>query len=221
MTRPRSNALTHEDPRFPHWGNPAHKLNITRAGPYRLDQSGYMLLRYPETSEGWKFHISAYPYNAEALAEVVLPLLTRMNVAHKYLELHKLGTLAGNAVGKFIAYYPVSPADAHAIALAIQSSVASMGNLQGPVIQDEMRFGSTGILYTRYGSYRNEYISGPPETETKSLDPARGRRTYHQGYIRPSWIPDLNADHSTTKFPLYDARRKLRSLKESEVPWVN
>ena len=40
------------------------------------------------TPEGWEFHISAHPHNAEVLAEVVLPLLTRMDVLHKYLELY-------------------------------------------------------------------------------------------------------------------------------------
>ena len=174
-------------------------------------------------AEGWKFHISAHPHNAEAIAEVVLPVLTKRQVWHKYLELHTLGTRTGNAVGKFIAYYPISPKDAHDVAAALSSVLASPGvrNLKGPVIQKEKRFGNTGFLYTRYGSFQYEYIKGPPDTGTCSYDSRRGKRNYHVGHVRPSWINALQDDHSEIKFPIYDARRVLRGLPESKEVWVD
>lgn len=225
MVRPRSNALTAGDPRLPHWFDPAYQLHIANAGPYHPDPSGYKVFNGTRhhATEGWKFHVSAYGHNAEALAGVLLPLLTAGNVYHKYLELNVLRTRTGVETGKFIAYYPISPQDAHHIAAAIGNAIAGAGlvNQNGPTIQDEMPFGATGILYTRYGSYAYEYIKGPPNENTCSLDPPRGVRAYHVGRVRPTWIPDLTTDVSNTLFPTYDARRTLRGLPESNATWVN
>jgi len=226
MPRQRSDDLVRRDGRLPHWQDPAYLLNVANAGPYGPDQSGYKVFRGTghAATEGWKFHISAYPDNAEALAEILLPLLTRLNVFHKHLELHQLLTRTGVEVGKFIAYYPVSPRNAHTLALAISTELATHGmpHPKGPVIQDEMAFGNTGILYTRYGSYAYRCVKGPPGTNTCSWDPPRGLRPYHNtGRVRPSWIPDLRTDHSNALFPLYDAVRTLRGLPESQVAWVN
>src|SRR5262245_2128544 len=102
MVRPRSNALAPGRPRLPHWFDPNYVLNIANAGPYHHDPSGYKVFNGTrhQATEGWKFHVSAHAYNAEALAGVLLPLLTNMNVYHKYLELNVLRTRAGVETGK-------------------------------------------------------------------------------------------------------------------------
>lgn len=226
MTRPRRSAADSRNPPLPHWLDPHYRLNIAHAGPYHPDPSGYNVFYGTQqaATEGWKFHITAYPHNAEALAGVVLPVLTRLNVFHKYLELNVLRTRTGVETGKFIAYYPISPRNAHTLELAISTALGTSGlpNLGGPPIQDEMRFGNTGLLYARYGSFAYEFIRGPQGPQpTKSMDPPRGIRAYHVGRIRPSWIPSLTTDFSNTPFPTYDARRTLRNLPESTAPWSN
>lgn len=226
MTRARSNALYPGDPRMPNWLNPQYRLVVPNSGPYRPDPSGYKLF-YGNghlATEGWKFHVSAHPHTAERLAGILLPLLTALDVWHKYLELHTLRTRTGEDIGKFMAYYPRSPAHAHLVAMRIAQALATQGSnrLDVPAIAGERRFGATGILYTRYGSYQYDSVKGPPGSNTRSGDPARGIKPYHAtGRLRPSWIPDLWQDTSTAVFPQYDARRTLHGLPESTQPWVN
>ncbi len=224
--RARSNALFAGDPRLPTWMQPAYQMPVPEgAGPYHHDpMSGYELFSStrPSPAEGWKFHISAYPWTAERIAGVVLPVLTAMNVWHKYLEIPKLTTRERDAVGKFIAYYPISANDAHTIAGELTSALARSGlpHLTGPAIAGEMAYGESGLLYTRYGSYQYEYVQAPGGMQ--SLDPARGLRPYHSaGRLRPSWITDLRQDASDTVFPRYDARRTLRGRPESSEPWTD
>jgi hypothetical protein len=142
----------------------------------------------------------------------------QFKVKHKYLHPALLRIRQGTDVGKFIAIYPTSARNAHTIALAL--SLHLRGHTGG-AIPGEMLFGSTGVLFARYGSFEYEYVKGPPNTNTKSLDSPRGHRPYQQGTVRPSWIPDLNTDLSNTPFPRYDARRTLHSRPESNQPWVN
>lgn len=188
------------------------------AGPYHPDPSGYLVSTVGiMSSEGWKLHLTARPHNAAAFAALVLPVLTQLGVKHKYLHPAKLATRSGTDVGKFIAIYPTSAAQAHTI--KIQLTPHLVGH-EGPRVPGEMAFGPSNLLFARYGSFVYEYVKGPSGTNTKSLDSARGIRPYHRGTIRPSWIPDLTIDQSPTAFPIYDARRTLHYLPESDVHWV-
>ncbi len=232
MTRERSNALTKDDPRRPNWLKDDYVMPVPNAGSYSADPSGYIVHRGQRhhATEGWKFHVSAFPHSAETIAQIVLPVLQQLDVYHKYLELKKLPSRIGVEVGKFIAYYPISPNDAHQVAGAVGAALmrAALGESAGPAIQDELAFGPTKLLYTRYGSYAYEFVMGPPPRNpdgtptTKSMDPPRGFRDYHKsGRVRPSWIPDLLTDQSNTLFPKYDARRTLHTLPESTDPWAD
>jgi len=171
-------------------------------------------------SEGWKFHISADPWNAEEMAQLVMPVLQFHNVKHKYLQLNQLRTRIGVEVGKFIAYYPYSCAHAHMIAAAISGTLTGQRCAQGPIVKNEQPFGTSGVLYTRYGSYTSEFVIAPG-VELKSVDPPRGYRPYHDnGTIRPSWITPLLDDNTNTLFPKYNPRN-MRYWKESDLPWKN
>jgi hypothetical protein len=220
--RQRAGGIAQNNAPLPHWLDPNFAYVPPQgAGPY-VPLMGYHVFYGTRLrpSEGWKFHISAHPHNAEALANAVLPILTQMNVWHKYLTLHMLHTRQGNEVGKFIAFYPVSCADAHAIAAAL---AAALHNRTGPAIAREMRFGASAVLFARYGSFLNEYVLGPPNTNTntRSCDPARFPRAYHQGHIRPSWIADLTNDQSAAQFPQYPPGQVGHGVRESQATWVN
>jgi len=199
--------------------NPNHVLVFPNsATQYRFDPSGYIAYSplCDFRSEGWKFHISAHPHCAEEMAQLVIPVLQAHGVFHKYLELNKLRTRVGEAVGKFIAYYPKSCLQAHTIAAEIDHVLGGQACAQGPVVKDEQPFGISGVLYTRYGSYTSEWVRAPEGK--KSLDPPRGVRGYHKGKVRPSWINALLNDHSDTLFPKHE-RNEMKSLGESDRPW--
>jgi hypothetical protein len=225
--RQRAGGIAQNNAPLPHWLDPAFVYAPPQgAGPYQ-PLMGYHVFKGTRhhASEGWKFHISAHPYNAEDLANTVLPILTQMNVWHKYLELNKLPTRQGVEVGKFIAVYPISCADAHAIAAAL---AAALHNRTGPAIASELVFGASTVLFARYGSFKDEWVLGPPNTNTKSLDPARGVRPYHQGQIRPSWVPDLTNDQNANAFPAYNRDQVFgrhgrggTHSNESQATWVN
>jgi hypothetical protein len=171
-------------------------------------------------AEGWKLHVTASPLDAATIAGLVLPELTQLGVPHKYLHPFKLSQKKkGKDVGKFIAIYPRSAGEAHRIEALLYSDLYGH---TGPAVPGEKAFGLTGMIFVRYGSFVDEFILGPPGTNTKSLDSARGYRKYHQGTVRPSWIKDLDTDFDPTPFPNYNPRTiKLKLRKESDEVWVN
>jgi hypothetical protein len=185
---------------------------------YRFDPSGYIAYsgQCDFRSEGWKFHISAHPYCAEEMAQLVMPVLQAQGVFHKHLQPDKLRTRVGEAVGKFIAYYPKSCLHAHTIAAAIDHALGGQACAKGPVVKDEQPFGISGVLYTRYGSYTSEWVRAPEGK--KSMDPPRQFREYHKGKVRPSWITALLDDHSDELFPKHE-RNEMKFLAESNLTW--
>ena len=131
--------------------------------------------------EGWKLHVSATSASAGAVAEVALPMLRRMGVAHKVVgSTELLATMRGTQAGKFITIYAASAAEAKAIAAALDSALAGKG-LTGPLIGGELPVGSSGLIYTRYGGF----------TKSTVTDPKTGLEVRDvRGQIKPDWVAD-------------------------------
>jgi hypothetical protein len=134
-------------------------------------------------SEGWKLHVSAAPGTSLQGANLVLPRLREMGVAHKVVESPvALETqMTGKQQGKFITIYPRSDAEARSIVSALDP-LLSGGRLSGPVITGERSLGSSGLIYTRYGGFTKPTVTHPSGREVP--DNFRGTE-------RPPWIPDL------------------------------
>lgn len=161
----------------------------TRPGPIRFgpDSEGYVQGKIfrewiPEQppSEGWKVHVSASPDSAPQVADLVLPKLRAMNVAHKVVGTPEdLGRLGGTQAGKFITIYPRNVAEAKATVSTLDALLRGRG-LTGPVISGERPLGGSGLIYTRYGGFTKSTVTSPSGEEVRDV----------RGTDRPSWIPD-------------------------------
>ncbi len=91
---------------------------------------------------GWKIHVSASITSARTVAALVLPVLHRARVWHKFVPLLKnLGAMKGEQYGKFITIYPnpdnIAAADGWqilipAITVAIQGSGIAFPRISDP-----------------------------------------------------------------------------------------
>lgn len=130
----------------------------------------WIYVRYPGAStpqQGWKLHVSANVWSAEAVLRTTLPVLLADNASFKVASsrdaLHALNS--GNAglsqVGKFITVYPQT--DAQAVRLAASLHAATQG-LVGPVISSDRPLVIDSLVHYRYasfGSRRMQTLLGP------------------------------------------------------------
>ena len=98
---------------------------------------------------GWKLHISAYWYNAEDIAKVVLPLLCQKGIWHKYAKSPKiLGDMTDEDAGKFITIYTCKADEKHPeITQLVDELNRRLGRFTGPKINGEESFGQ--LVYGR------------------------------------------------------------------------
>jgi len=108
---------------------------------------------------GWKLHISAYPYNAQEIANVVLPILCKMRIGHKYVQSSMLlSRMTGEQRGKFITIYTNDNSEAgegDQIASIKATVCPLLQHFAGPEIVDgegapERKFGH--LIYGRLSS---------------------------------------------------------------------
>ncbi|MGH8501770.1 MAG: hypothetical protein ACREVE_04735 [Gammaproteobacteria bacterium] len=134
--------------------------------------------------EGWKLHVSATPQSAQQIAEV-LPKLRQMNIYHKVvLSRDKLVLLEGSdtQAGKFITIYPKDVEEAKRIVKMLDEALAGRG-LAGTVIKGEKAVGSSGLVYARYGEFKDGHEIINPNTG----EPETGLRG---NKYKPDWIDD-------------------------------
>ncbi len=149
--------------------------------------------------EGWKFHVSAWPWNAQRIAGLVLPVLIARNVWHKvFTPLSLMRTkLVGEAQGKFIAIYSISTQDTYDIAQAL---VGLLQGEDGPTVgnnpEGEQPVQNCRVLYSRYGGYKDETISAPKVPlvagRPGKLHPETSMKDNRQIW-KPSWIAPWGA----------------------------
>ncbi len=204
MTRPRSNALYSGDPRTPNFLQPNYSISVPGSGPYLRDPMNRAFVDFYGTrdhpGEGWKLHISAKPHNAEQLASVVLPVLTRNNIWHKFIDRpYVLGNLAGTQVGKFLVVYTISTSDTRAI---INLLNPLLQGFEGPRVHGDSPVGGSPVLYARYGGFVSKFV----------MSPAGGKVIDNRNKTAPFWAPGFLAGRNY-KYPVY-TNRDVRYLSD-------
>lgn len=108
--------------------------------------------------QGWKIHVGAKPGNAHKVAEIALPILARIGVAHKILgSMEIIGKLQSDQTqkGKFITVYPLNDDQALNIAKVLDQALTQAGftpsDFDTP--PHDALFGKAGGVFTRYGAY--------------------------------------------------------------------
>lgn len=166
MTRPRSNALATGAP----ISVEGHGiLNFkTFTGDYAPAPGNPDFLtawigskRVGHPMKGWKLHITAYPRNANLIAQTVLPILYDMKIWHKYIKSPLLlSKMTDGQRGKFITVYTRdnddSPgAECSAVVAAVSPALAD-DSIEGPPVAHErclakMIYGRRSFDYTKPG----------------------------------------------------------------------
>jgi len=137
------------------------------------------------SSQGWKLHISVHPEEVTKFNDVVLPLLQKLRVCHKYYPQTAYKQMnwrpegePKDGLGKAIAVYPDDP-------LALKKVVRFV---EGYLIENKLTFrpfpggipgdllvGKTGLMYIRYGGFAGVIADQKkvynPETKKKEKDP--------------------------------------------------
>jgi hypothetical protein len=103
--------------------------------------AAHVSLRY---KRGWKLHVSAFPYHAEEIAEIVLPILCRLRIWHKYVKSSLLlSRMTSSDRGKFITIYTddlTEDGSGPDIATIVMLLAPLLGRFVGPAIA-ETQFG--------------------------------------------------------------------------------
>ena len=85
--------------RIAHWKPVGNRYNVP-IEVYKKVHKGYI------KTGGWKIHVSATPDKARQVAAAVLPILSRVEVWHKYVgNIVDLERMVGPQAGKFITIY--------------------------------------------------------------------------------------------------------------------
>lgn len=109
-------------------------------------------------SQGFKIHLSASLEDAEATINIAVPILIERCTPFKVIADPSLHRFANSKLfprgssGKFITIYPSS--QEMFIELTSELALATKG-LSGPYILSDRRYGDSGVVYYRYGGFRN------------------------------------------------------------------
>jgi hypothetical protein len=104
-------------------------------GRFRVGEQGYA------AAGGWKIHVSAHPFNAQRVANLVLPILCNLHVWHKYVNsTTDLAQMTDGQEGKFITVYPNpdnidSPTGWRNVVALIRGAFVNANVLQ-PIVMD-------------------------------------------------------------------------------------
>ena len=119
---------------------------------------------YPAPKQGFKFHVSVLPEDAEIVARSVLPTLRRLRIAHKVvrnLERYRM-QFTTKQKGKFITIYTKDAAQAQQVLSAITPELIELrqfgGIRPGPApttresshAETEILVGGGGFVWTRW-----------------------------------------------------------------------
>ena len=106
--------------------------------------------------QGWKAHISATPENMENVLNVVLPILNKNNIRHKFTPIERFATKdkTSNLFDKLITIYGKTPEETARILQEIDSALLSK-NLTEARWKDspENRWGKSGMISYRFGEF--------------------------------------------------------------------
>jgi len=144
-----------------------------------------------DPAQGWKIHLSATLLTANDLFACAAPILRRHNALFKVparlelLEQLNAGFAGFSQIGKFLTAYPVS--DKMAVALARELHTATR-HLRGPAVPFDARYRNTGVVYYRYGSFRNGNRDDRQREIIFTLAGKARADRREPGRALPSWI---------------------------------
>ena len=188
--RPSSN-LSHSEESFK---RAFHRHTVDRAGLRQNPDKGYYFgegywrqfadddsMPYPQ--QGWKFHISAKPENMGEIADKLLPLLQREEIAHKVIHpeffnkyVDRIGNSQDTQQGKFITIYPKNEQQASRYAQILKRVMTQNNFNKDDFINIPNEHEIAPGVFVRYGRLSGEDLLDPqgrriPGTENDILTP--------------------------------------------------
>jgi hypothetical protein len=170
------------------WRRQVRPLPIL-SGPWRYSRP----LQLCDPSQGWKIHLAATLLTANDLLARAAPILRRHNALFKVparlelLEQLNAGFAGFSQIGKFLTVYPAS--DKMAVVLARELHAATR-HLLGPAVPFDVRYRNTGVVYYRYGSFRD----GNSDGRHREIIFDRAGKAHpdrrEPGRASPPWIPN-------------------------------
>ncbi|MBV9931135.1 MAG: class IV lanthionine synthetase LanL [Alphaproteobacteria bacterium] len=146
--------------------------------------------------QGWKLHVSATTWSAEAVLARTLALLLRTRSSFKFSAspdvLHRLnrGELGPSQVGKFITVYPSSVGQMMRVVGRLHA--ATLG-LRGPDVPTDRRFAPNSLVSYRYGDFVGQTLRRATGLTVPAIQGPDGelvpdeRATW---YRQPHWVRD-------------------------------
>lgn len=159
-------------------------------------KNGWLSYSHPESTQGWKLHVSSTILSAVPILKHVLPLLLKMNVPFKVAA--SLGCLSDlnegrgglTQVGKFITIYPKN--DAQAVQLAIELDQVT-ARFEGPSIPSDQTLHIKSNVSYRYGGFTNlEIIDslGNVKPAIRDFDGNLVEDKRSLSFDSPQWVSD-------------------------------
>src|SRR5205085_1785434 len=173
----------------------AARIFQPRAGPAQ----SWTYVRHKSAAvpaQGWKLHVSATSWSAEAVLERALAVLLGTRSSFKFASspqvLHRLnrGELGRSQVGKFITVYPLS--EAQMVRLAARLHEATVG-LRGPDVPTDRAFETGSLVSYRYGDFLGQALRRETGLTVPAIAGPLGelvpddRSTF---YRQPEWVRD-------------------------------
>jgi Lanthionine synthetase C-like protein/Protein kinase domain len=121
---------------------------------------------------GWKVHVSARPERAARVLDVVAAVCFEQDVIFKHLSNTKFFEwlhhkyAARPQSGKFIAAYPPDVRSARTLMERLR---AELEGERGPYVLTDRRYGDSGNVFYRYGSFAPRYREEPDGTRTPTV----------------------------------------------------
>lgn len=147
-------------------------------------------------TQGWKLHVSAAVFSAEAVLRRALPVLFAENASFKVVDsIRSLGHFNGgecgpSQVGKFITVYPND--EEQALRLAVALDQATRG-LRGPAIGSDRALAPRSLVHYRYGGFDVAYAqfaSGAVLPSIRTPDGELVPDLRSTRYHAPPWVTD-------------------------------
>jgi tRNA A-37 threonylcarbamoyl transferase component Bud32 len=146
--------------------------------------------------QGWKLHVSSTVNAAATVLARALPVLVSERVPFKVASSRSaLGSINDGSgglsqVGKFITIYPVS--DAQAVALAVALDAQTRG-LAGPRIPSDQPLGPGSLVHYRYGAFGTRMLQQPWGEALSALQTPDGGSVpdvRETEFRKPEWVDD-------------------------------
>ena len=146
----------------------------------------------PRVNEGFKLHLSTYPFNGRDILTDVYPVLQQ--VPHKVMRNKLMLKRFENHPtqrGKFITIYPTTPQESVEVARELDARLSERG-YAGPIVPSDKSLpnGRSGLVYYRYGTFLVEDDNDHGKITDSSGRKIDDVRSTDGSLAVPSWVED-------------------------------